>query len=123
MLTPPPLPEPSGKRILPTFLLGLICCAHRLYVGKYFTGVVQILWVFGSFAWLEMGMSDLLGIVRTGHWDFAMIEQISDWQQTHSTPILPMLSLLVVGIWIAIDIGLVMAGKFKDRTGKTISRW
>ena len=119
----PPLSEPSSKRILPALFLGGTFCAHRFYVGKYFTGMLQILWVFGSFAWLVMALRDLFWIMRTGNWDFAMLEQMSDWEQTHQTPLYPMLSLVIVGLWIGADISLLMAGKFKDRTGKKISRW
>jgi len=123
MLNPPPLPDPSKKRILPAFLLGLFFCAHRLYAGKYATGFIQILWIFGSFAWFEMRTTDLMNLIHPGNLDFATLERISDWQQTHPTPLLPILSMLMAGIWITLDISLLMAGKFKDRTGKKISRW
>ena len=120
---PPPLPEPSGKRILPAFLLCLIFCAHRLYAGKYLTGIVQIIWVFGSFAWFESASSDLLGILRTGGFDLNTIERASDWEQSHAVIFLPMLSLIVVGVWIAVDASLLCAGKFKDGAGHRITRW
>jgi hypothetical protein len=120
---PPPLPEPSRKRILPAFLLCLVFCAHRLYAGKYLTGFVQMIWIFASFAWFEMASSDLLALLRSGNFDFATVERISDWQQTHSTPFLPMLSLIAVGIWIAMDASLLVARKFKDGDGVRITRW
>ena len=96
---PPPLPDPSKKRILPAFLLGLIFCSHRLYAGKYFTGLVQILWIAGSLIWFETVTSDLMSLIHAGNFDFSTIERVSDWQQTHPAPILPMLSMILIGIW------------------------
>ena len=64
-----------------------------------------------------------MNIIHTGTIDLATLERISDWQQTHPIPILPMLSLTVVGIWVALDLSLLMVGKFKDRHGKNINRW
>ena len=122
-IDPPPLPEPSRKRILPAFLLCLIVCAHRLYVGKYVTGLVQMLWIFGSFAWFESAGKELLGILHSGTFDFATLERASDWQQTHDSLYLPMLSMIVAGIWVAIDAAKLVAGKFTDRDGNRISRW
>ena len=122
-IIPPPLPSPSEKRILPAFLLGLIFCAHRIYAGKYLTGFLQIGWIASSFVWFEQSTRDLLNIIHTGTIDLATLERISDWQQTHPIPILPMLSLTVVGIWVALDLSLLMVGKFKDRHGKNINRW
>ena len=82
-----------------------------------------MLWIFGSFAWFESASRELLGILRSGTFDLATIERASDWQQTHGMPYLPMLSMIVVGIWIAIDAGQLVAGKFTDRDGNRISRW
>jgi hypothetical protein len=120
---PPPLPEPSNKRILPAFLLCLVFCAHRLYAGKYLTGLLQMIWIFGSFAWFETASSELLSLMRAGTFDLATIERIGDWEQTHSAPLPPMLSMIAAGIWIAADASMLVAGKFKDRDGKKITRW
>jgi len=120
---PPPLPEPSKKRILPAFLLCLVFCAHRIYAGKYLSGFVQMIWVFASFAWFEMAGSELLTLLKAGTFDLATLERVSDWQQTHSTPFLPMLSMIAVGIWIAIDASMLVAGKFTDHDGSRITRW
>lgn len=120
---PPPLPEPSRKRILPAFLLCLIFCAHRIYAGKYLTGIVQMIWIIGSFAWFESAASGLLGILRSGPFDLATLERASDWQQIHGTPYLPMLAMIAIGIWIAIDASLLVSRKFTDRGGNRITRW
>ena len=119
---PPPLPEPSRKRILPAFLLCLIFCAHRLYAGKYLTGLLQIGWAIGAFAWLELTGGELLRMAQSGL-NLDTIDRVSDWEQVHGVPYQPMLALIAVGIWVAADAGLLVAGKFTDGAGKKITRW
>jgi len=79
--------------------------------------------IFGSFAWFEAASSDLIALLKNGKFDFLTLERVSDWQQTHSTPFLPMLAMIAIGIWIAIDGSLLVAGKFKDRNGNKITHW
>jgi hypothetical protein len=120
---PPPLPQPSRKRILPAFLLCFLVCAHRFYVGKILSGLVQFALVAGSFIWTMKACGGLLAIVGSGPVTLETVERISDWEQTHGVPLAPMLALVVVGIWIAVDAGLLVAGKFTDKEGRRITRW
>ena len=82
-----------------------------------------MIWIFGSFAWFETAGSEMLALLRAGTFDVATLERIGDWEQTHSVPFLPMLSMIAAGIWIAADAARLVAGKFKDRSGKKITRW
>jgi len=120
--SPPPLPETSNKRILPAFLLCLLFCAHRLYAGKFITGILQIIWLIGGFFWLTNSAGELFAISRSGL-NIDTIQRISDWELTHGIPYQPVLFLIVAGIWVAADAGLLVAGKFTDGSGKIISRW
>jgi hypothetical protein len=120
---PPPLPQASRKRILPAFLLCVAVCGHRIYAGRYVSGIIQIACAGGAFFWLEASCRDLMGIIHSASFNTDTIERISDWEQTHGLPVAPMFALIAVGIWIAIDAGQLIAGRFADRHGQKITRW
>jgi hypothetical protein len=120
---PPPLPQASRKRILPAFLLCFVLCAHRIYAGKYITGIVQIAWIVGGFVWLEMTCSGLLAIINSGTPSLEMLEHVSDWEQKNGIPYAPMIALIAVGIWIAVDAAQLLAKKFTDGEGHKITHW
>ncbi len=120
---PPPLPPISRKRILPAFLLCFVLCAHRIYAGKFISGIVQIAWSIGAFVWLEKSCGGLIAIVQSGPVNLETMERINDWEQIHGVPYAPMLALIAVGIWIAVDAAKLLAKKFTDGEGKKITRW
>jgi hypothetical protein len=120
---PPPLPQSSPKRILPALVLCILLCAHRIYAGKIISGIVQIACAMGTFLWTLKAAGGLLEIVCSGPVTFETVERVAEWQQTHGTPILPMLAFVAAGIWIAVDAGLLLAGKFTDGRGNKITRW
>jgi hypothetical protein len=122
---PPPLPgeSESPKRILPAFVLCFVLCAHRIYAGKIFSGILQIALGIGAFFWVKTACADLLAIASSGPFTMETIERISDWEQTHGVPFVPMLALIAVGIWVAVDAARLLAGKFTDRHGNRIVRW
>lgn len=120
---PPPLPQISRKRILPAFLLCFVFCAHRIYAGRYLSGLVQIGWAVGGFVWIETTCKDLITMVHSSPMGMELIERVADWEDTHGVPYLPVLALIGVGIWIAADAARLVAGKFTDAEGRKISRW
>ena len=68
----------SDKRILPTFLLCLlfgIFGAHRFFVGKIGTGLLQLLTLGGLGIW---AMIDLI-IIITGSFTDKEGKKISEW--------------------------------------------
>ena len=121
--TPPPLPGESQKRILPAFVLCFVLCAHRIYAGRIFSGLVQIASVAGAYIWLKNACADLLAIVSSGPITMETIERLGEWEQVHGVPFAPMLALIAVGVWIAADAALLIAGKFADGHGRKITRW
>ena len=123
---PPPLPgekSESPKRILPAFVLCFVVCAHRIYAGKILSGIVQIAWIVGAFFWMKKTCAGLLEIVSSGPITMDTVERVGDWEQVHGVPFAPMLALIAVGIWIAVDAALLCAGKFTDSRGRKITRW
>ena len=123
MQEPPPLPPASRKRILPAFLLCFVLCAHRIYAGKIVSGIIQIGLAVGAFVWLEKSCSGLIKIVNTSPLNLETMEHVSNWEQTNGFPFGPMAVLIVVGIWIAADAGLLLAKKFTDSEGHKITKW
>jgi TM2 domain-containing membrane protein YozV len=68
----------SDKKILPVFLLCFILgivSAHRLYLGKYLTAILQIVTLGGLGIWL---MIDLFFII-TGRFEDKEGRLISEW--------------------------------------------
>lgn len=122
-MTPPPLPQTSPRHILPAFLLCFTLCAHRVYAGRIVTGIAQMAWVWSAFLWVERTCRDLLAIVHSKPLGLETVERIGEWEQTHGVPIVPMLTLIAAGIWIAADATLLLAGKFTDSQGRKITRW
>jgi TM2 domain len=122
---PPLLPETSRKRILPAFLLCFTIGAHRLYVGKIISGIIQIVWVIGGLLWSYVSLKGLIAVVHTGPQDImSVVERISDWKEAHGgMPLTPSFVMIGIGIWIAIDAGKLLAGKFTDGKGLRITRW
>ncbi len=121
----PPPPEISRKRILPAFLLCFTIGAHRLYVGKIISGIVQMAWVIVGLFWSYASLKGLLATVDSGPQDImSVFERISDWKEAHGgMPLAPSFVMIAVGIWIAIDAGKLLAGKFTDGKGLRITRW
>jgi len=131
--TPPavPAPQASRKRILPAFLLCFTICAHRIYAGKYISGFVQMglaaaamVWTYPSMKGLLATYKSLFAMLNSGSLDDNTLEQIDKLQQAGGGYSgLPMLALIVIGLWIAWDAGRLLAGKFTDRQGNKITRW
>lgn len=113
----------SRKRILPAFVLCFLLCGHRIYAGRYLTGIAQFVLVSGSGLWVEIACKDLIAIVKSGALTMDMVERIGNWEETHQMPFIPMVILLVVGLWVAIDAAKLVTGKFKDGQGSRITKW
>lgn len=120
-LNPPPLPgapPPSNRRILPAVLLAGIVGflgLHRLYAGRYLTGVAQlILCVAGA---MLLG-KDLAGITA-----LRTMEDIQDWALQHQVRPLPVLLIAIPVFWAIFDCFALLAGRFIDGAGRRMSRW
>jgi hypothetical protein len=120
---PPPLPQVSRKRILPAFVLCFTVSAHRIYAGRYLSGVVQMVWAIGGFAWMYISAKGLMDIVNSGSLSMDMVDKVADWEQVNGMPFAPILALILVGIWIAFDATRLLAGKFTDGEGLKIKKW
>jgi TM2 domain-containing membrane protein YozV len=79
--------------LLLCWLFGLLGI-HRFYTGKYLTGILQIL------SWALAGLLSL--------------------SKSEIIPIIPIGLLL---LWWAIDILLIIMGKYTDKEGKPIVNW
>ncbi len=112
----------SRKRILVALLLagtfGFLGL-HRLYVGKYITGLLQMgLFVAGA----VMMWPDLVRIyyaLPSLHTLDDMIEFSADYPM-HP---LPVFMLAVPVLWALLDCALLAANKFKDGAGNPIKHW
>lgn len=122
--TPTPRQD-SDKRILIAFLLCFTICAHRIYAGRYVSGIIQMAWVGGASVWAWISFDGLLKIVNSGSPDtMDMIQTVSDWEMAHGREVtFPAFALIAVGLWVAADAGRLLAGKFKDGRGNKITRW
>ncbi len=121
-----PLPaEPSSKRILLAFLLCFTICAHRIYAGRYVSGVLQLAWVWGAMGWTWVAFKGLLATVNSSGQDvMALVQNVGDWEAAHGrAATLPAFVLIAVGLWVAVDAGLLLGGKFKDGQGRRMTRW
>lgn len=82
--------------LLLCWLFGLFG-AHRFYTHKYFTGVLQLLFI---------GIAGVLAVLNVG------IE--------HPLAI-PVITIIL--LWWIIDVILIIMGKYKDKEGKPIVSW
>jgi len=124
---PAPPPEPSNRRILWAFLLCFTICAHRIYAGRYISGIVQLACAVGGSIWLYpliRSVKALLNSIESGSLDNSdALDRISAWEQAHGGAGPLVLALIAFGIWIAWDAGRLVAGKFTDGQGRKITRW
>ena len=94
-----------------------------MYAGRYVSGIVQMGLATAAFFWTEAACKDLIAIVHTAPLDMDTIERIGDWEKKNGMPFLPMLAMVAVGVWIAVDAARLLAGKFTDGQGNGIRRW
>jgi len=81
-------------------------------------------WIGGASAWMYISVRALLKTIDTGPQDvMSLFESVSDWEEVHGAPVLPMLALISVGLWVAYDAAQLLRGKFKDGQGRPITRW
>ena len=115
----------SPKRILWAFLLCFTICAHRVYAGRYVSGVLQLIWVWGTMAWVSAAFKGLIAIVKASGQDIVLLSQnVADWEAEHwHAVVLPVFVLFAAGLWVMVDAGLLVAGKFKDGRGRRMTRW
>ena len=108
----------SNKRILPALILagsvGFIGL-HRLYAGRYITGLLQLaLFVAGA----AMLWRDLAGIQT-----LQTVDQFMDWAMEHQVQPLPVLVVAVPVFWALFDCALLARHRFRDGAGNAITRW
>ena len=108
----------SEKRILPAFILagsvGFVG-VHRLYAGRYLTGLLQlVLFVLGA-AMLSRNLSGIFSLES--------VDQVQDWLLRHQIQPLPVLLLAIPSFWALIDCIQLAVGRFRDAAGHRITRW
>jgi hypothetical protein len=105
-------------------VLCFVLCAHRIYAGKYISGAVQIILGVAVFLWFKSACGELLAMMNSGSLDIDSVGRITEWEQTHLSQLLPPLAaLIVLGVWVAADAGMLLAGKFTDGEGRRITKW
>ena len=108
----------SNKRILPALILagsvGFLG-VHRLYAGRYVTGLLQLALFLPGVVMLHR---DLAGVES-----LQTLEQVQDWVLNYNVRPLPWLLLLIPSFWALIDCILLAGRRFRDGAGNTISRW
>jgi hypothetical protein len=108
----------SNKRILLAFILaGSIgfLGVHRLYAGRYLTGLLQLVLFTVGAAMLWRGLAGIQSLHT--------IDELDDWVLNHPVQPLPALLILIPSIWAVIDCGLLLARRFRDGAGELITRW
>jgi len=108
----------SNKRILPALILagsvGFLGL-HRLYAGRYFTGLLQLaLFVPGA----VMLRHDLAGVES-----LQTIDQVQDWMLNFQIRPLPVLLVTIPSFWSLVDFILLASRRFRDGAGNQILRW
>ena len=100
---------------------------HRIYAGRYVSGIVQIGWVTATSLWVWIAYKGLLVIVNSSPLTMDKImdmgERVSDWKEKNHPSLIPALALLAASIWVAIDAARLVAGKFTDSQGLKITHW
>lgn len=105
-------------------MLCIVLCAHRIYAGKYISGAVQIILGVAAFLWFKSACGELLAMMNSGSLDIDSIGRITEWEETHLSQLLPPLAALIaLGVWVAADAGMLLAGKFTDGEGRLITKW
>jgi hypothetical protein len=110
---------------LPAFLLCFTVCAHRIYAGKYISGIIQFALVAGSFIWSWQSLKGLIAILHSRSDDpMVLLQSISDWNEKNGqATLLPTLVMIAGGIWVAVDATFLLRRKFTDGRGNKITRW
>jgi hypothetical protein len=99
-------------------------CAHRIYCGRYISGIVQVVWTTASSYWAYVALKGLTAIIHSGSVDLDTIDRISDWREAQGGAILmPILAVISVGIWTTVDAVKLARKKFTDGKGLPITRW
>ncbi len=123
---PPPQQEPeahagstkvvSSKSRLVAFLLCAFAGsvgAHNFYVGRIRRGIIQLVLMIGGF------------IVY-----FSSIMSLAFWVDESSEPaaflvgvLIALVPMMVGGLWIFIDLIMILAGTFKDKNRRPLKNW
>lgn len=92
--------------------------AHRIYAGKYISGIVQMALIAGACIWAFPMINRFMMAVNT------MATSV-DIVAVDLPPVsmLPLLVVLAVGFWVAVDASLLLRGRFTDGKGNKITRW
>ena len=117
----------SRKRILPAFVLCFVLCGHRIYAGRYVSGIVQLVLTAGASLWVWVSYKGLIDIINsTPHTlDAAMdmVDRAVAWKEANNPSAVPVFLVLAIGIWVALDAAKLVAGKFNDGQGSRITKW
>ena len=111
----------SNRRILPALILagsvGFLGL-HRLYAGRYVTGLLQLALFTVGAAMLWRDVAGLAGVLS-----LETIDQVVDWAAQHPVHPLPVLLVSIPVFWALFDCFLLARGRFRDTAGNPITRW
>ena len=79
--------------------------AHRFYVGRFFTGLLQLLMFAAAVAWIVVDFPYADGMLRTG----TLLGQL--------------LALFAAGLWPLVDFFLIVSSRFSDKAGNKLTEW
>jgi TM2 domain-containing membrane protein YozV len=108
----------SPKRILPALILagsfGFLGL-HRLYAGRYVTGLLQLaLFTPGAI----MLWHDLAGLAA-----LRTMDDIQNWILTNQVRPLPVLLVAIPTFWAVFDCVVLLSRRFTDGAGEKMTRW
>lgn len=98
---------------------------HRVYAGRFVSGIVQFSLINGSGLWLRFSYNDLVKSLRAASQEQSgFAHAVSDWAQAGGVvATLPVVALIAFGIWVITDAVRLRNGNFKDGRGNKITRW
>jgi hypothetical protein len=92
---------------------------HRFYAGRYWTGLAQLALFGVGMAW---GWKDYLLINAAIH-TLTTLPDMLDWSANHPIAPWPWVLILISATWAVFDCGVLLARKFRDGSGKVMTRW
>lgn len=88
---------------------------HRFYLGKHWSGGLQLAAAVAGYFWLERSCAGLLALTN--------LEDVQAWVEIHGAPLGPLLFVALAGLAPVFDGVRLAAGKFRDARGNLVTEW